>query len=509
MKNKLIKTIFVFVFMFIGVCNVKAETRTQYCLYKSKEYDFTLGIIYEYNGVASKYAANQGGTFTVSDNIRCKNCNIVYSSVEPFQKNFKFKASDDASNDVTCPSIEYRYISKSKYVNLCDPSKNNTNCESITGQRTDEATFYKTGVDYRSEDSIEEGNVYCSYEIIDSAHDINSTLGIKYNKKSVSDYNARNMYQTTLLETRFYGSIKLEENFGTLLKENSTRNCPSIHIDTSSDTLKFCSEENAKSDCSKSNWIMSGKEISEEEYKKIKDGYVNKTVGDKAECTYDEGDYSIIINFSVSGSGQLKQVKIASDSDIKVTGSISEITNEFGTLSTNLDPSDSCPEICSYYTDESNTSIAIKRKANLNKECSEIYSDGKDYTKLTGHQSNNIHKTRGNDPDDPPEEGVDLPLIGTGDPISCKEMLGEKGVSLLKGAFLLIKIAAPLLFILLSMIDFMGGITSDNPESARNKAFSNMKIRAIACALLYNLPLLIKVAFDLLGVIELDNCGVW
>ena len=496
MKNKLIKTIFVFVFMFIGVCNVKAEKL--YCKYtinssllESNNYP---EIVVTYTDGRGKVTSSRSDEYSISINGDFLNINNM-------------EKEKDKDND--CPKIwvVVNNVNSNGPIPITLYESRNTgndNTQPISGV----ALGKENEGDLDNENEVDLGqDLYCSY---DFGEDI---LAIKYNKKAVNYYYAKTvLYNTTSLDTKFsgYAETEIKNNFGTSqIYYPSGRDCPKIYYNYSSDSIEVCNENNNDSVCHATSSI-SGKKIDSVDFYEIKNKKKGNTiVGDKAECTYDEGDYSIIINFSVSGSGQLKQVKIASDSDIKVTGSISEITNEFGTLSTNLDPSDSCPEICSYYTDESNTSIAIKRKANLNKECSEIYSDGKDYTKLTGHQSNNIHKTRGNDPDDPPEEGVDLPLIGTGDPISCKEMLGEKGVSLLKGAFLLIKIAAPLLFILLSMIDFMGGITSDNPESARNKAFSNMKIRAIACALLYNLPLLIKVAFDLLGVIELDNCGVW
>ena len=492
MKNKLIKTIFVFVFMFIGVCNVKAEKL--YCKYtinssllESNNYP---EIVVTYTDGRGKVTSSRSDEYSISINGDFLNINNM-------------EKEKDKDND--CPKI-WVVVDNVTY-NEDDPRIPITLYESRnTG---DANTQSISGVEFGNENEVDLGqDLYCSY---DFGEDI---LAIKYNKKAVNYYYAKNQYNTTSLDTKFsgYAETEIKNNFGTSqIYYPSGRDCPKIYYNYSSDSIEVCNENNNDSVCHATSSI-SGKKIDSVDFYEIKNKKKGNTiVGDKAECTYDEGDYSIIINFSVSGSGQLKQVKIASDSDIKVTGSISEITNEFGTLSTNLDPSDSCPEICSYYTDESNTSIAIKRKANLNKECSEIYSDGKDYTKLTGKQTSNFDKTIGNnqDDDDQSKEGADFSPIGTGDPISCKEMLGEKGVSLLKGAFLLIKIAAPLLFILLSMIDFMGGITSDNPESARNKAFNNMKIRAIACALLYNLPLLIKVAFELLGVIDTSTCVVW
>ena len=93
--------------------------------------------------------------------------------------------------------------------------------------------------------------------------------------------------------------------------------------------------------------------------------------------------------------------------------------------------------------------------------------------------------------------------------MTCEELLGPKGVNLLRTAFLLIKIAAPIIFIALSTVDFAGALMSDNPEGERNHAFRKMIIRAVACILLFMLPYLVKVLFAIIGVIDTDTCGIW
>ena len=493
MKNKLIKTIFVFVFMFIGVCNVKAEKL--YCKYtinssllESNNYP---EIVVTYTDGKGKVTSSRSDEYSISINGDFLNINNM-------------EKEKDKDND--CPKI-WVVVDNVTY-NEDDPRIPITLYESRnTG---DANTQSISGVEFGNENEVDLGqDLYCSY---DFGEDI---LAIKYNKKAVNYYYAKNQYNTTSLDTKFsgYAETEIKNNFGTSqIYYPSGRDCPKIYYNYSSDSIEVCNENNNDSVCHATSSI-SGKKIDSVDFYEIKNKKKgNTTVGDKAECTYYEGDYFITIKFSVSGDGQLKQVKIASDSDIKVTGSISEITNEFGTLSTPLDPREdkggSCPEICSYYTDESNTSIAIKKKENSIKKCSEIYGDGKDYTKLTGKPTSIFDKIG------PTDNWKNLlpPIfeeIVTGGEVSCEEMLGEKGVDLLRGAFLLIKIAAPILFVVLSMIDFFSSLTSDDTDTTRNKAFSNMKTRAICCALLYCLPLLIKLAFKIIGVIDTDTCGVW
>lgn len=111
----------------------------------------------------------------------------------------------------------------------------------------------------------------------------------------------------------------------------------------------------------------------------------------------------------------------------------------------------------------------------------------------------------------PGGEWDNLPIENSGS-MTCEELLGgpdSKGVKLLRTAFLLIKIAAPIIFIALSTVDFAGALMSDNPEGERNHAFKKMIIRAVACILLYMLPYLVKVLFAIIGVIDTDTCGIW
>ena len=110
------------------------------------------------------------------------------------------------------------------------------------------------------------------------------------------------------------------------------------------------------------------------------------------------------------------------------------------------------------------------------------------------------------------ENDFNYEIIDNGGSMTCEELLGgkdSKGVKLLRTAFLLIKIAAPIIFIALSTVDFAGALMSDNPEGERNHAFRKMIIRAVACILLYMLPYLVKVIFALIGVIDTDTCGIW
>ncbi len=91
--------------------------------------------------------------------------------------------------------------------------------------------------------------------------------------------------------------------------------------------------------------------------------------------------------------------------------------------------------------------------------------------------------------------------------LSCEEILGKAGVKLLHDAFLLMRIAAPILFIALNMLDFMKGISGD-AKREMNVGFNHIVIRSVCCALLYLLPYLLNVIFKLAGIIAFDSCGI-
>lgn len=469
MKNKLIKTIFVFVFMFIGVCNVKAEEVE--CIHKFEEVSTSI--------LKVKYTVSSGKFKITSYEIdNSDEGGVLIKKVTEHKSGAYY--SKGSNNE--CPVLYYILTGSDikLYNNVDYPEVKISN-----GEKSENKVEKENG----------EGNtteIYCSYRF--GEH----TLGVKYNKKTVNYYYAKTvLYNITSIDTKFSGEAKIKNNFSSLsLDYSSGSTCPIIYYNYSSDSIEICNENNNDTVCHATSRI-SGKEIDASKFEEIgqkDEDDEEEEDGGELNCTYELESYS--------ESYTLKIIYDIIDGEFSIKKSIynglTPIQWHIGYIAKTAGRTDICPSLQTAYQNEEIGFHICTNDLPYYESCGLLGS-------LKQIEGTKVDK----EDIDESWEGADFSPIGTGDPISCEEMLGEKGVSLLKGAFLLIKIAAPLLFVLLSMIDFMGGITSDNPESARNKAFSNMKIRAIACALLYNLPLLIKVAFDLLGVIELDNCGVW
>lgn len=84
------------------------------------------------------------------------------------------------------------------------------------------------------------------------------------------------------------------------------------------------------------------------------------------------------------------------------------------------------------------------------------------------------------------------------DDLNCEEIAGQNVIYFLGFAYLIFKIAAPILFIILSMIDFMKATATG--EDALKKAISKLAMRAIVVVLIFLLPTLIKIIGNLTGL---------
>ena len=217
----------------------------------------------------------------------------------------------------------------------------------------------------------------------------------------------------------------------------------------------------------------------------------------KRKCSYLAGSQEIILTFDSTNRLIDKNIEDSSNYLLQNIKSDLIIKGNAG----------SCPQNGIYYymTNRGNPRY-ICLSINDKVECSSNATHT-DWKKL----SFNGEITGTNEDGSPIYSGIDYDYneITNEGAMSCEELIGTKGIKLLRAAFLLMKIAAPIIFIALSMLDFTSALTSDNPESERNKAFRNMVIRAIACVLLFMLPLIIKIIFSIVGVIDTDTCGIW
>lgn len=101
----------------------------------------------------------------------------------------------------------------------------------------------------------------------------------------------------------------------------------------------------------------------------------------------------------------------------------------------------------------------------------------------------------------------ELKPIGITDDIdSCEQLIGDETLEIINMVFLIIRIAAPIILIVLSMLDFSKAIASSD-ESALSKATSTFVKRMIATVLIFLTPTLINFLMDITGISD-GNCGI-
>lgn len=96
--------------------------------------------------------------------------------------------------------------------------------------------------------------------------------------------------------------------------------------------------------------------------------------------------------------------------------------------------------------------------------------------------------------------------VKVGDTLTCEEILGNNGKTLVKIFIIAIRILAPILMIVLSSYDFMISIPNKDPDEMF-KAWKRVETRAIVVALIMLLPTLLNVISKLFGIF--DSCSIW
>ena len=78
---------------------------------------------------------------------------------------------------------------------------------------------------------------------------------------------------------------------------------------------------------------------------------------------------------------------------------------------------------------------------------------------------------------------------------------------ILDGIFSLIKIFAPVLAIVLTIIDYMKIITNNSSDGFKKANIRMIKRLGIAIGIVF-LPFLLQLLFNLFGLYDLNNCGI-
>lgn len=88
----------------------------------------------------------------------------------------------------------------------------------------------------------------------------------------------------------------------------------------------------------------------------------------------------------------------------------------------------------------------------------------------------------------------------------CNQLLSKDVVDILKYIFLIIQIATPIIFIILSMMDFTKAIASSKKDGLSD-AFARLVKRFLICAAIFLVPSLINFIIDVTGISD-GVCGI-
>ena len=78
---------------------------------------------------------------------------------------------------------------------------------------------------------------------------------------------------------------------------------------------------------------------------------------------------------------------------------------------------------------------------------------------------------------------------------------------MIQDLFNLIKIAAPALVIILSLIDYLGAIAKSNDDEVKKANKRTIKRVAIGLAIFF-LPFILDIVFEIFGLVDASRCGI-
>ena len=162
-------------------------------------------------------------------------------------------------------------------------------------------------------------------------------------------------------------------------------------------------------------------------------------------------------------------------------------------------------------------------ESSINSYDSEGLHYGKsDYQKIFNNINNGIVKIENNSNNNPiggndsPEgEGNDLPEGGgnpqpggnNNEPLTCNDFFDADMMDIISTIYKIIEFLAIILTIVLGMLDFAKGITSDDQDLIK-KASKHFVKRLIICVVIFVLPLLIDPLEQLIGITGCDNADM-
>jgi len=112
---------------------------------------------------------------------------------------------------------------------------------------------------------------------------------------------------------------------------------------------------------------------------------------------------------------------------------------------------------------------------------------------------------------DPKE--IELPNLEMEEKVTCESVFYDDNGDfnefgqLLQDVFTFIKVAAPILLIALSSLDYIKAITSKDADELK-KANERFIKRLVAAVVLFLLPFILDLTFELFGVYDMQTCGI-
>ena len=150
-----------------------------------------------------------------------------------------------------------------------------------------------------------------------------------------------------------------------------------------------------------------------------------------------------------------------------------------------------------------NTSVNAKSlKTNISTlSIVEYRFDNDDPKDATNAPGSNISSTTG--------EKKDWSANGDNCPIFIDSKTGQKNelYNIVQEAFTFIKILTPILVGVLSLIDYIKAITSSSDDEVKKATQRTIK-RLVVGVLLFFLPFLLDLLFDIFGLTDVSRCGI-
>lgn len=154
---------------------------------------------------------------------------------------------------------------------------------------------------------------------------------------------------------------------------------------------------------------------------------------------------------------------------------------------------------------ESNYRLCVDRAKDMNEEEKENEKD--DYADERDDEQQETMDSIKKEVDDFIDT-IDRITFGGNAELSCEGLLGDDLLDLISQLFLYVKIAAPIILLVMGSVDFGQAVISQDKE-ALNKAFSKFVKRAIICVAIFFLPIIIEYLLNHLdGMVKDPMCGI-